>query len=148
MAKKKEKQPQDPIKTINAASSAIYFIGGLSLAIGLASVVFQVEFLQQLGVGGFSALLGVIYIALGYFVRSQRSLVALSIAFALYLLDTMGWIFLVVENGGRVAPAGIGIRIAITWLMWQGFGAIRTLDKTKNNRSEGTVAEENSATRE
>ena len=131
-----KRQPPKAVKTLRKSALTIYFVGGLNVALGIAASVSQIEVLQQLGFGWISALVGAIYIVLGYFVQFKRSTVALSIAFTLFILDTTIWIFLIIGNSGRIMPSGIVSRIALIWFMWQGFDAIQEIEVAGKNLEE------------
>ena len=52
----------------------IYFVAGFNVLLGLVAAAFNVQFLQSIGVGLGSVLVGAIYGALGYFVKEKRSI--------------------------------------------------------------------------
>jgi hypothetical protein len=66
--------------------STIYFIGGLSIVLGLITLIFQAEFPQTLGFGVFSIAIGSMFLVLG-FLTQRRSLIALIIAMIIFGLE-------------------------------------------------------------
>ena len=66
----------------------IYFIAFLNIVLGSIALFLQVEFLQALGFGIFSMIMGVIFLVLGFFTQ-HRSLIALIIALIIWGLDSM-----------------------------------------------------------
>ena len=79
------------------------------------------KFLQNLGFGPISIAVALVYAVLG-FLTQRRSLIALIIALVLYGLDSVLALF----SGFN---AGIFVRIIFLYLMWQGVGAIKELNK-------------------
>ena len=118
--------PSDPLYRLKGAYRVIYFIAGLNLALGLASVLFRSEFLRNLGIDAFAILYGVVYLVLGYF-TSRRSLAALVIAIALFAVDTVLGLVLTVSAGSTPSIANLLIRILLLVNMAQGLGALRNV---------------------
>ena len=111
----------DPATRLLQAYSAIYFIAGLNIVLGLLALIFRTEFLETLGFGIVSIVVGVVFLVLGFFTQ-RGSLVALIIALALYALDSL----LVLTAG---FSTGIFLRIALIAVMSQGIGAIKDMKK-------------------
>ncbi len=69
----------DPQTRLKYAYWVVYFVAGLNLVLGLISFLFNVEFLQQIGIGFGSILFGLVFLALGFFTQ-RKSMVALILA--------------------------------------------------------------------
>ncbi len=116
----------DPATRLKTAYGIVFFIAGLNIVLGLVSELFQVEFLQQLGIGVFSIGFGLIFLALGFAVRRQ-SQIALIIAIAIFALDGILGLAVSASAGGRPSTVGIIVRIFLLIPMVQGVVAIKTL---------------------
>ncbi len=122
----------DPQTMLNLARGVIWFMGGLTLLAGLVAELGQVEFLLRLGMNWISVLVGVVMVALGYFV-GKRSAAALGVACGLVIFDAVMTLVMAAESGGRSGMGGLGMRIFFLIAMFKGFGAIKELrarDKT------------------
>jgi hypothetical protein len=124
----------DPRKHISAAYYAVLFVGALSLLAGLITWLFEIRFLQGLGLGWSSVLFGLIFLLLAYYTK-QHSFVALALATGFYVLDAFAYLLHVVEFSA--AAAGMGFRILILLVMGRGMIAIRRL---KKGAVEGQIA--------
>jgi hypothetical protein len=115
----------DPRKKLTTAYGVIFFVGGLGLILGLAAALLGATFLQELGFGWGSIIVGAIVVGLGFMVK-QQSLTALWIAIVLYALDAILSIAGAVAAGA--APTGnIIVRVFFLAAMYQGVGAIKAL---------------------
>jgi len=117
----------DPVQRVKTASGVLYFIGALSIILGLVAAVFQIEILVQFGFGFISAASGLIFVVLGYFV-AQRSSVALIIAIILYAADGILGVGTALASG-NFAFGGILARIILLVPLVQAVGAIRELNE-------------------
>lgn len=122
----------DPQQQLKLAAGIVYFVGGLSLLLGILAAVAKVDFLINLGFGAVSMGVGVLFVVLGYFV-SQRSMIALGVAMALFAADFVLSIMAAIDYGGRVPTGGIVIRIFLLFGMWSGFGAIKKLRQAEQS---------------
>ncbi len=104
----------------------VYFAGGLSLIAGLLAAIFQIEFLQRLGLGYESAAIGAIFLILGFFVQ-RRSLIALGLAITLYIIDGLLSVALTIHGSGNPSVAGIIMHVLLVIPMIQAIAAIREL---------------------
>jgi hypothetical protein len=111
----------DPAARLIGSSLIIYTIAGLNIVLGFIAELFQVEFLQALGIGVISIGIGLIFLVLGFFTQ-RRSLIALILALILYGADSL----LVLFGGFNF---GIFVRIVFLIGMAQGVGAIRELKR-------------------
>ena len=119
----------DPSKKLANSYGVIFFVGGLSVVIGLLAEVGKVAFLQAFGAGWFTVIVGVIFIGLGFLVR-QRVLLALYAAIALYALDAILLVVTAVSvPGGRAPISGIVLHVLFLLLMFQGVGALQELNR-------------------
>jgi len=121
----------DPQTKVKNAYGMVYFVAGLNLVLGLVSFVFNVEFLQQIGIGFGSILFGLVFLALGFFVQ-RKSTVALILAIVIFALDGIVGFFLAASQGYNPGGGGIIARIFLLIPMVQGVGAIKAL-KSKGN---------------
>ena len=78
----------DPGTKLKQSYGLLYFIGGFNLVLGIIAVLFQIEFLINLGMGIYSVVVGSIYLLLAYLVQ-RKSKIALGIAIGLYGLETI-----------------------------------------------------------
>lgn len=109
----------DPRVRLKQSYGFIYFIGGFNLLLGFIALLFQVDFLYELGIGFYSILVGLIYLLLAFFVQ-RRSKLALILALLFYGIETILGVI-----GGLAA--GVVVRIFFMIFMWQGFKAIKEL---------------------
>jgi len=116
----------DPNTRHKNAYIIVYFIAGLNLVLGLLAGVFNVAFVQSLGIGFASIILGLIYLVLGFFVQKKSSL-ALILAIFLFITDSFLGLVLTVSQGGNPGFAGILVRILFLIPLFQGMPAIKAL---------------------
>lgn len=114
-------------KHLSGAVSAIFFIAGVSIAVGLIALA-GVEFLQRFGAGGYSILSGIVFLVLGFFVRNKRSKVALGIAMGIFALDGIFFIKTLVEQKMASGFGGIAVRGFLLYYMYRGLAAIDELN--------------------
>jgi hypothetical protein len=116
----------DPAKQVREASYGLYFIGGLSIVVGMIAALFAVPELSRMGFGYVSALYGAAFLILGYFV-SHRSAVALGVAVALVALDLVA-LFTTAASATSSPPiGGMIFRFLVMVFLIRGFGALRSL---------------------
>lgn len=111
---------------VKNAYTMVYFVAGLNLVLGLVSFLFNVGFLQQIGIGFGSTLFGLVFLALGFFVQ-RKSTTALILAIVIFALDGIVGIFLAASQGYNPAAGGIVARFFLLIPMIQGVGAIKAL---------------------
>ena len=95
----------------------------MNICLGLISFLFNVELLQQIGIGFGSILFGLVFLALGFFVQ-RKSSVALILAIVIFALDGIVGVFLAASQGYNPSSGGIVARIFLLMPMVQGLGAI------------------------
>jgi hypothetical protein len=119
----------DPEKKLSTAYTIIFFVGGLSLVIGLLAEIANVDFLRSLGAGWFTVVVGVIFIGLGFLVK-RRIILALYAAIVLYALD-LGLLVMTAVSvpGGRPPVSGIVLHVIFLIFMYQGVGALQELNR-------------------
>lgn len=115
----------DPAQRVEAAATMVLVIAGLNAVLGLLAAAFNVQFLQSLGVGVGSIVVGAVYGVLGYFVR-QQSLVALGLAVGLFVLDGLSLPFMA-PAGTTPSVGGLVARFFLLLPMLRGFPALRAL---------------------
>lgn len=120
----------DPQISLTSAYALVYLIGGISLVLGAVSFLFNVEFLQQIGIGLSSFLLGLVFLVLAFFIQ-RKSMVALVLAIAIFTLDSIAGIILSVMQGYEPSIGGIILRIFLLIPMIQAIGALRTIKKNR-----------------
>ncbi len=118
----------DPEAKLKTAYGMVFFIAGLNIVLGLAAGIFQVEFLQSIGISFYSIIFGVVFLVLGYFVQ-RRSAVALVIAIAVFALDGILGLVTAISQGYDPNSGGIIARIFLLIPMIHGVGAIRAIKK-------------------
>lgn len=115
----------DPATKLAQARGIVWFIGGLTLVLGVVAEVARVPFLRQIGIGWESAVIGAVFLVLGYFV-GKRSMVALALAMVLLVVD-MALTLMESSQAGRAPTGALGVRIFFLIMMAQGFKAIREI---------------------
>lgn len=115
----------DPRKKLAGAAGLIIFLGVLNIVLGLAASLFNVAFLQGLGLGWSSAIFGLILGGLGLLVR-QENLIALWAAIILFALDAIFGLITAVGVGASPI-SGLIVRVFFLAAMYQGVGAIKEL---------------------
>jgi len=122
----------DPQTRLASAYGVIYFVGCLSILLGILTEVFSVQFLRAIGAGWESVLEGLVFLALALWVHKRQSLVALALAVGLYALDLIVGIAAMASQPGTTPPAGgLVIKILFLVFMSRGFGAIKELRREK-----------------
>ncbi|MBN1920933.1 MAG: hypothetical protein JW892_06790 [Anaerolineae bacterium] len=116
----------DPRTKLKNAYGMIYFVAGLNLVLGLVTTLFDVEFLQIIGIGVNSIIFGLVFLVLGYFVQ-RKSAVALILAIVIFALDGILGFVLAVTQGYNPGGVGIVARVFLIIPMIQGIGAIKAL---------------------
>ena len=128
----------DPEVQLKGAWGILMFIAGLNLVVGLATVVFEVEALAQMGLGVGSLVVAVIYLGLALVVRKYRSPIALGVAIALFAIDGLLTIASGFEGTGTPPVGGVIMRVFLILPMIKGFSAIRALKA--GEKGEGAAA--------
>ncbi len=116
----------DPQTKLNSAYGIVFFVAYLNIILGVLSLLFQVEFLQKLGFGFVSTIIGLVFLVLGYFVK-RKSNIALIIAIALFALGGIVSFFSYASQGYGANTGGLLARIFLLIPMAQGLGAIKAL---------------------
>ncbi len=116
----------DPGSKLKLAYGMVYFIAGLYLLLGFVVLLFNLDFLRELGIGWGSIIYGLLFFALGFFVQRKSNL-ALILAILLFALDGILAFFLVALQGNSPSIGGLMVRIFLLIPMIQGVGAIKQL---------------------
>lgn len=116
----------DPETRLKSAYGIVFVVAGLNLVLGLLATLFQVEFLQSIGIGFFSIIFGLVFLVLGFFVK-MMSQTALIIAIVIFGLDAIAGIALSVMGGMQPSIGGLMVRVFLIIPMIQGVPAIRAL---------------------
>jgi len=93
------KSATDPIQILERNFVLIAFIGVVNLAAGITAYFSPVGYLQTLGFGWESAVLGGIYLGLGLLMRYAHSLIATYLLLALYAIDYLLIIYVLFYSG-------------------------------------------------
>src|SRR5262249_26089659 len=120
----------DPQHVVRNSVNLLYFIAVLNIALGIAAFAFPGGMLAALGAGGWAAADGAIFGVLGFF-TSRGSRVALSLAIALYVLESF---FIVAGTGaetGRPNVGGLIVRFFFALLLVRGWKAMGQLRKAE-----------------
>lgn len=117
----------DPVQRLKTAYGIVFFVAGLNIVLGLIAALFQVEFLQMLGIGWGSVVFGMLFLILG-FLTMRRSMVALIIAIIIFALDGILGLLFAIQQGGS-PTFGVIARVILLIPMIQGVGAIQTLKR-------------------
>ena len=118
----------DPQTQLEAAYTMLFLVAGLNAALGLIAALFNIGFLQSIGVGWGSVLAGIIYAGLAALVK-RRSTAALAVAVSLFVLD--GLYSFVIAAEARVSPpvGGLVARFFFVMPMLRGFSALKELSR-------------------
>lgn len=119
----------DPETRFKNAYGMVFFIAGFNLVLGLLAVVFEVEFLQAVGIGFYSIIFGLIFLALGFFTR-MKSQAALIAAIVIFALDAILGLVFSVMAGATPGATGLIVRGLLIIPMFQGVPAIRALKQS------------------
>jgi hypothetical protein len=128
----------DPESRVKVASGIIFFVGGLSIVLGIIAALVRVEALMSIGLGFESAFFGLFYLVLGFFVRKHYSAIALGIAIALFALDGLYGVWVAIEVESSPPIGGIIFRTFLIMAMAKGFGAIRRMRLEKQTTPPST----------
>lgn len=120
----------DPVLRHAAAWQIVLIVAVLNVVVGLLVEMFDVPFLRGIGAGWPSVFTGVVYAVLARFVR-QRSLVALAVAVALFVLDGILILGTAARAGGTPPVGGVVVRLFLLIPMLRGFSAIRALNQPR-----------------
>lgn len=110
-------------KRANNAVSAIFFVGGLSLVVGLIAILFDIQFLKSLGIGFWSVLEGGLFLFLGYLAK-KGSAAALWISIGLYSAEILFSIGLMIKMKQPSLGGGMFVRLWLLYMMARGIGII------------------------
>jgi hypothetical protein len=123
----------DPLTQVKSAYQIAYFVAGLNLVLGFASIIFTIEFLQNLGIGFFLILFGMVFLVLAFFTQ-RRSSIALILAIVILALDGIIGAILLISRGNSTVVGGLAARFILIIPMVQGIGAIKALKQQKKSR--------------
>jgi hypothetical protein len=129
----------DPAVRLQAAWGMVAFVAALNVVLGLLVELFDIGFLRAVGGGWGSFVSGLVYGVLAFFVR-RRSLVALGLAVALFVVDGVLLLLGAAQAGGTPAVGGLVARVFFLLPMLRGFSAIRELDRPRPRRPQRRAA--------
>jgi hypothetical protein len=112
--------PDSGYHHVKTSYEIMYFVGGISIAAGLAASVFDVAWLLELGVSWGTALVGALYIGLGFLVAKFRSRVALGVGMVLFALDVIAGLAMTQTDGHSPAIGGLVFKGVLLMSMWRG----------------------------
>jgi hypothetical protein len=111
------------------AYTTVYTIAGFNLLLGLVAILFNIQFLQQLGIGFSSILFGLLFFVLGYFVQHKSSL-ALMVAVVVFVVNGFANIIHASAQGYGSSSGGMVVTMIVLLVpMLQGFGALKALKR-------------------
>lgn len=102
-------------KAVKTGSGVLFFISGISILGSIAAILFEVQFLLEMGMGGITMCAGLIFLGLGFAGReiSWGGFAALVFALLLYVADTL--LIVAMQMGG----GNMFIRVVFTFLLVQ-----------------------------
>lgn len=121
----------DPAQRVKGALGVLYFVAGANIVVGLVAWLGNIEVLQEYGLGFGSIVIGAVYAALAFVVKSKQSRVALVVAMLLFALDAVLAVFTGIEAGRTPPVGGLVARIFLLFPMWNGLGALKELSRAK-----------------
>jgi hypothetical protein len=116
----------DPNVQMRNAFLVTYAVGVYDIVVGLLVGLFNVKFLATMGVTIWSSLIGAIFLLLAY-LTSRGSKLALILAIALFLFDTLVSVYL-----GHSLGVDFLIRLVVLIPMALGLGGIKASKKQEN----------------
>ncbi|MGC9396952.1 MAG: hypothetical protein ACP5J4_19070 [Anaerolineae bacterium] len=116
----------DPESRLRNAYGMVFFVAGLNIVLGLIATLFQIEFLQSIGIGFFSIIFGLVFLVLGFLVR-KSSMIALILTIGIFALDGILGVVFSVMAGVAPGVSGLLARVFMIIPMIQGIPAIRDL---------------------
>lgn len=119
-----------PHTKVNNAAAAVFFIAGSNLLFSLIAILFPNRFLEELGMGWITLLVGFIFLALGFGVK-KALLPALITALVLYGSDVL--LTIVGMATGVLKPNGGGfvMKAILIYYMVGGISAIRRVKEER-----------------
>ncbi len=116
----------DPTARLRNAYLLVYVVGGFNAVLGAVSLLLNVQFLRDVGIGLASFLFGLIFLGLGFLVQ-KKSLFALIVAIVLFIIDGLSAVVFAAAAGGSAPVTGLFVRVILLVPMFQGIGAIKAL---------------------
>jgi hypothetical protein len=116
------------------AMGILYLYGAFNIIIGLIPLLFDVQWLKDMGIGIIQVIAGLVFVVLGYLV-SKKSLMALSLSILIVFGDLALLVYRVVTNWSAVEGILAGVVIGIVIHIWilgglfSGVKGIRQLKK-------------------
>lgn len=117
----------DPQARIDALAVLIFLVGGVSAALGVAAVGFELEGLLQQGLGIDSVGFGVGYAVLALLLKRRRSTMILSVTIAGFVVDGVLGVVNAYEAGGGFPFIGTALRLVVLVLLIRGFKVFHAL---------------------
>jgi len=118
----------DPQTTLKTAYELIYIVAGFGLIAGILSLLLNNSFLNGLGLGWETVVMGAIFAVLGFFTQ-RKSKAALIIAIFLYGVDAIAGLVLNAMAGASFSSASLVIKIFFICFMIPGIKAIDDIKK-------------------
>jgi len=115
----------DPQIRWKSAYEVVYWVAGLNLVLGFVSLLFNVESLQQRGIGFVSIIMGLLFFVFGFFVQ-RKSSAALILAVVIFAIDGIASLYFALSQDDKVS-SGLLVKIFFLISMIQGIGAIKVL---------------------
>jgi hypothetical protein len=114
----------DPGTLAKTARSIVYFIAGLNLLVGFATLAFDIRALDELGMGASSIAFGLVFLFLALMVHLRGSWVALVVAIVFFSLDALATLGFAMAEGQGPGVGGIVFRVFLIAGMVRGVSAL------------------------
>jgi hypothetical protein len=116
----------DPLSQVRLSYQLIFFLVIINLVLGGLTLFLQAKSLTDLGLGWYNIAFGLVFIGLGFWVRSL-SLLALWVTVVLLALDAGVTVIGMSASGGETFYTGLLVRALILIYVWRGIGALKKL---------------------
>ncbi|HEX8349266.1 MAG TPA: hypothetical protein VF598_04845 [Hymenobacter sp.] len=117
-----------PQQRLKQALYALLFLVGVNLVLGLVAELGHITFLQTIGLGYGTVVVGLVYLGLYWWAKTRLSSLALYIAMGLVILDFVLAVGLSASGGASVSPgSGVIMRLVICVLLYKGAEGARQL---------------------
>ena len=121
--------PGDPRTILQNAAYVTYFIGGTSIILGTLGLA-NIPLFAEMGFGFISIIIGFVIADLGYHAKKSLSKIALLVAMAIFALDSVVSLMLVLAQGGEPPIVTLIIKVFLISQMYKGLDAIDQIKET------------------
>ncbi|MEW6277768.1 MAG: hypothetical protein AB1758_04020 [Candidatus Eremiobacterota bacterium] len=106
-----------------AAAGAMAFVAFMNVALGLLTVMFQIDFLAQIGLGWGTIFFGALFAVLAWFTARGSGIAAL-LGLAIFALDAVLTVALAMKNGVMPPIGGMILKVYLLCQMARGLSAL------------------------